>query len=184
MCEDMNTNIEELLKLTPKCKGVNTKGMYVYRNVSQKEKKEKNKGNLYEYFLKYVKPTFCVENDYLRGKTVSVSINCKKGHFKEMLLMIQLIVNNGASYTENEKEADIFVNCDEYCFKESEVDVAIDEGKTIEKIHIKEFLKLIQYDDRYKEENYKRVCKEMVKLIKKDEKYEKSRRRRVVSRKS
>lgn len=177
MCEQLDTSLKELLTLVGNCKGENKNGMCTYRNIGPKSEKTKNSGKLYEYFLKYVKENKDCCNKFLLGKNVAVSLNYEKKHFKEMLLIIQLIVNCGGRYVLEGKEADIFVKEDKigkngfvtYCAREYAVDEAIEHGKRIDKINIVSFLKLIHFDEKEVEDNYNKVKNKIVKLIKKDE---------------
>ena len=176
MCEQMKTSLKDLLTLVNNCKGENKSGRCTYRNIRPKYEKTKNTGKLYEYFLKYVKESNGCNNKFLLGKNVAVSLEYEKKHFKEMLLIIQLIVNCGGRYVTDGKEADIFVNEEKerngfvvYCEREYDVDEAIENGKRIDKINIVSFLKLIHFNEKEVEDNYNKVKQNVVKLIRNDE---------------
>lgn len=178
MCEQMNTSLKELLQLVGRCKGENNKGRCTYRSMGTKSStKKRNNGKLYEYFIKNVKPNCKCENKLLLNKKIAVSISYEKKHFKQMLLIIQLITNLGGEYVTSGKDADIFVKLDnvknngfvDYCDREYEVDCSIEEGKEVEKINLYEFLGIIGYDEDQIESNYQNVCKKISKIIRKDE---------------
>jgi len=178
ICKRMGTTLKELLTLVGNCKGENKKGRCTYRNIRPKIIKNKNAGKLYEYFIKYVKANNDCNNKFLLNKRVAISLDYEKKHFKEMLLIIQLITNCGGAYVTEGKDADIFVKDDvvdengfvSYCEREYDVDEAIDQGNHIDKINILTFLKLIGFNQKEVEDNYQNVKDKMVKLIRKDEK--------------
>ena len=178
MCKQMGTTLKELLTLVSNCKGENKKGRCTYRNIRPKIVKNKNVGKLYEYFLKNVKANGDCNNKFLYGKRVAISLNYEKKHFKEMLLIIQLINNCGGTYVTEGSEADVFVKEDDinkngfvsYCQREYDVDETIESGRKIDKINILTFLKLIGFNEKEVEDNYKIVKDKMVELIRKDEK--------------
>lgn len=178
MCERMNTTLKELLTLVNNCKGENKNGSCVYRNSKSKTTKNKKMGKLYDYFIKYVQVSEKRNNNFLKGKNVAVSLNYENKHFKEMLLIIQLITNCGAKYVQDSKKADIFVKENivskngfvSYCEREYDVDNEIENSHHIDKIDVQTFLKLINYNEREVEDNYLKVKDKIVKLIKKDEK--------------
>ena len=181
ICEQMHTTLKELLQLVPNCKGKNKNGMCSYRNIKKKQKKEnKDRGRLYECFIENVKPSCDCENKILKGKKISFSANYEKKHFKEMLLIIQIITNLGGIYVTDSKECDVFVTNNpsnnkqsDYCEREFVVDQRIDNGNDVEKFFAYEFLGLIGFDENEIENNYKRVCKDIIKIIKKEEKQNK-----------
>ena len=184
ICERMNTNMEELLKLVPNCKGRNKNGMCSYRNLAKKEKnKSKNPGKLYECFLENVETSKVCDNKFLSGKRIAISMEYEKKNFKQMLLIIQLITNLGGEYVTEADECNVFVTYNnvrksgmlECCEREVDVDELIDEGEDIEKISIYELLGIIGYDEDEVEENYRSVCKKIVKIIRKEEIEEKKR---------
>jgi len=179
ICERMETSLKELLTLVGNCKGENKKGRCTYRNIKKKEKEPNKKaGQLYEYFLKNVKPNGDCNNKFLFGKKVAVSLDYERKHFKEMFLIIQLITNCGGTYTTNGKEADVFVKEEiinkygfaNYCKREYDVDETIENGQKIDKINIETFLKLIGFNEKQVEDNFNDVKDKIVALIRKDEK--------------
>lgn len=52
-----------------------------------------------------------VESD-LNGKSLCVSLNYEIGHFKEMISLVQLLINHNATYKMRVSDNDIFVTCD------------------------------------------------------------------------
>ena len=178
ICEKMDTSLKELLTLVGNCKGENKKGRCTYRNIKKKDKvKDKKAGKLYEYFIKYVKANGECNNKFLYGKNIAVSDEYERNHFKEMLLIIQLITNCGWKYVTNAENADVFVTYEivdkngfvEYCKREFDVDEAIENGAKIDKINIETFMKFINYDSKLVEGNYNMVKDRIVKIIRNEE---------------
>jgi len=162
ICKRLGTNLDGLLPLVKKCRGENKKGIYKYRSqVESKVKKEKDRGKLYEYFVKNVKPNEQCDNKILEGKKICVSQNYEKGRLKEMLLIVQLIKNLGGTYTFDLGSCDVFVKydlisdgCIEWCESEEVVDEAIENGARIKKVELGKFLEAIGYDESKLESNY------------------------------
>ena len=88
-----------------------------------------------------------------------------------------MIKNCGGTYVLDANEADVFVKEDivnkngfvAYCEREYTVDELIENGSKIDKINIISFLKLINFNEKEVEDNYKIVKDKMVELIRKDE---------------
>lgn len=87
----------------------------------------------------------------LKDKKISISINYECQHFKEMMNLVQIIKNEGGEYVLKGSESDIFVyyhslrkdGTPRNCNREKYVDLAISEGKLIQKISLDEFLSLL-----------------------------------------
>ena len=87
----------------------------------------------------------------LKGKKISISINYECRHFKETMNLVQIIKNEGGEYVLKASEADIFVSYAAFqedgtpklCNREKYVDIALSEGKKIEKIAFDEFLSIL-----------------------------------------
>lgn len=85
------------------------------------------------------------------GKKISISINYECKHFKEMMNLVQMIKNEGGEYVLKGSEADIFVTFASYhedgtpwvCNREKYVDIAISEGKQVQKLSFEEFLSML-----------------------------------------
>lgn len=90
-------------------------------------------------------------SDKFKDKKISISINYECQHFKEMMNLVQIIKNEGGEYVLKGSEADIFVAYAAFredgtpwlCNREKYVDMAIAEGKKIEKVTFDEFLTLL-----------------------------------------
>lgn len=172
ICKKMGATLKELLTLVENCKGENISGMCMYNNHLSSNNKLKSKGNyeVYEYFISNVKSKGNY-NKILKDKRVGISLNYEKKHFREVLLMIQLITNFGGIYVSENDSFDILVTYNEVsksgkkngCIKEYYADESIKQGFNIRKIDIEEFMKLIKFDDKDVIENYNRIFMEMKK---------------------
>lgn len=190
ICNRLGATMEELLPLVKKCRGENKNGNWIYHsNKKAKQKKPKDRGKLYEYFAMYAVPTEERPNLFLKDKKVAISSNYEKGRLKEMLYIIQLIVNHGGKYTFKAKEADVFVEYidnktgyiewDERC---EEVDNEIEKGHKIRKVKLEDFLYALGYDENKIEENYLKAVERVKKIIRKEEiKKEKKKQEKVKS---
>ena len=86
-----------------------------------------------------------------KDKKISISINYECKHFKEMMNLVQIIKNEGGEYVLKGSEADIFVTYASYhedgtpwlCNREKYVDIALKEGKQIQKMTFNQFLSMI-----------------------------------------
>lgn len=177
ICKQMEASIEELLPIVKKCRGENKNGNWVYHsNRQSKQKKPKDRGKLYEYFAMYAVPNEERCNLFLKDKKVAISSHYEKGRLKEMLYIIQLIVNHGGKYTFKGEDADLFVKYQvdelgmiEWCPREEKVDEAIEKGKKIRKVNLNEFLYALGYDENKIEDNYLNAVERVKKIIKKEE---------------
>lgn len=123
-------------------KGVHSNGtndMFSKRRMSNK--------NTFIQFLNNVEVTG-PGSGKCKGKKISISFNYECNHFKEMMNLVQLIKNEGGEYVLKGSEADVFVTFTSYredgtpwtCSGEKYVDIAISEGKQIQKISFEELL--------------------------------------------
>lgn len=86
-----------------------------------------------------------------KDKKISISINYEIAHYKEMMNIVQIIKNEGGEYILKASEADIFVTYPRFyedgtpcnCNREKYVDIALTEGKKIQKMTFNEFLSVI-----------------------------------------
>ena len=86
-----------------------------------------------------------------KDKKISISINYECKHFKEMMNLVQIIKNEGGEYVLKGSEADIFVTYASFhddgtpwlCNREKYVDIALAEGKQIQKMTFDEFLSML-----------------------------------------
>ncbi len=87
-----------------------------------------------------------------KDKKISISINYECKHFKEMMNLVQIIKNEGGEYVLKGSEADIFVTYASFhedgtpwlCNREKYVDIALAEGKQIQKMTFDEFLSMLE----------------------------------------
>lgn len=128
MLEILNLSLEELIELCPEAKNKNND--YVVESIAinqmiREEKFEKElestgdntlrrghkNSRLFLQFLDNVQPQ--VEYDKkLQGLKFSISINYEENHYKQMLNIVQLLCNYGATYVMKASLADIFVKYD------------------------------------------------------------------------
>lgn len=86
-----------------------------------------------------------------KDKKISISINYECKHFREMMNLVQIIKNEGGEYVLNGREIDIFVTYASFhedgtpclCNREKYVDIALAEGKQIQKMTFDEFLSML-----------------------------------------
>ena len=84
-------------------------------------------------------------------KTISLSLNYERSHFREMLVLVQAIESLGGRYTTKAASADIFVTVsgrnrkgkEKTCFRMLSVMEAMEKGKQIEMIPFDTFLSMI-----------------------------------------
>lgn len=66
---------------------------------------------LFARFLDFSSPEKIVPQIF-KGKKISVSLNYERNHFKEMILLVQKIVDAGGKYVMKSSEADLFATVD------------------------------------------------------------------------
>ena len=164
MCEKMEVTLTELIDLCPTCSGKIIDGNITFTNVENRISKwvalaqadennsiVKKNIKLFHFFLENVKAKKQTENSLLYGKKICLSLNYELYHFKEMLALIQMIVDCGGKYNLKASQSDIFVSYDLYdadnnlmpCSRRKYVDEAISQGKTIQIMSFSELLKLL-----------------------------------------
>ena len=167
MCEQLDVTLPELIDLCPTCIGRTENFSIKYDASTRKLDKlfiaaqtdpdtinEKKKRYLLGKFLKTLKKTEKLTPLFV-GKSIGMSLNYELTHFKETLLLIQLIVNHGGKYNTKASTCDIFVEYplfDEngekiFCSRLKYVEETIAEGKNIEIVQFDEFLKLLQISE-------------------------------------
>ena len=100
-------------------------------------------------FLDNIKPAGSGKR-LLKGKKVSISMNYECEHYRQMLNIIQLIVNEGGEYVLKGSLSNIFVRYDELtedgslrkCSRLNYVTKAIEEGSQIEIMQFDDFLEI------------------------------------------
>lgn len=164
MCESLEVTLIELIDLCPTCSGKIVDGNTSFTNVENRISKwvelaqadennsiVKKNIKLFHFFLENVKAKKNIENSLLCGKKICISLNYEFYHFKEMLAIIQMIVDCGGKYNSKASQNDIFVSYDLYdgennllpCSRRKYVDEAILQGKSIQIISFSEFLKVL-----------------------------------------
>lgn len=170
MCEDMELSLPEFIELCPTCTGkcIDRKTSYdvapvsVGRQVGEDglpkpigyEEENSMGGDNYVFFLQFldgVKPKGKIIESRITGKSICLSMNYEFIHYKEMLSIVQLIVNHGATYRLKASLSDIFVKCkvmledgnEKPCTRSMYVEDAIEHGATIEIITFEELLEIL-----------------------------------------
>ena len=170
--EKLEINLSDLIELCPKAKNKTVNGLIETVKIAREHNKEiekrwregdysdgsndmlslKRRSNKKTFlqFLDNVEAT-AEGSGKFKDKKISISINYECKHFKEMMNLVQIIVNEGGTYVLKGSESDIFVTYVSYkedgtpwfCNREKYVDSAIAEGKQIEKMSLDEFLLMI-----------------------------------------
>lgn len=169
MCEKMEASLPELIDLCPSCSGKIMNGVISYdsfeKRITQWIERAKTDGcndikkkniRLFRYFLDNVKSQGTIRQSDLTGKSICISMNYERTHFKEMLALIQLIANNGGKYCLKAAQNNIFVRYDNYdengvlfpCTRLRHVEEAIRNGKSIDIITFAELLKIFGITER------------------------------------
>lgn len=163
MCEKLEVTLPELIELCPSCSGQTVDGNISFDDSQKRIEKwiqmARDGGNnviakknirLFRFFLASVKPQGEIKNTKLTGKTISISMNYEHRHFKEMLALIQLIVNCGGKYSLKSSQSDIFVkyNDDCPCTRLKFVEEANANGSDIKIISFSELLELLNITEQ------------------------------------
>lgn len=90
-------------------------------------------------------------HDLLKGKNITISLNYESEHYKQMLNLIQLIVNEGGNYILKGSLSNMYVKYDEvlndgtlrYCSRLKYVNEEISKGAQIEIIDFHRFLEIL-----------------------------------------
>jgi len=169
MVETLNITVEDLIYLCPKAKNKNQNyevESIVINQMIREEQAEKylnessdsnvmRRGNAnhrkFLQFLDNVQPQEGFEKKF-NNKKFSISINYEELHYKQMLNIVQLLCNFGATYVLKGSESDYFIKYDlvladgsiRKCSKLKYVNEAISEGKNIEIISFDEFMKMLE----------------------------------------
>lgn len=126
LCQKMNINATQLIELCPECRDETID--YVIQSLEKRylqqeeqlldtldgdetNKMEPHSVNLIRFlqFLDNVKVSK-KGTDKLKNMVVAFSMEYERTHYKEMLNLVQLIVNEGGEYTSNAIEANLFVS--------------------------------------------------------------------------
>ena len=169
ICARMSISVCQLIDISEDCKGETCDGI-IKTVVSEKarvrrEELEKlyganiknnfNRGDNKVKFLQFldgVVPQDEIVQCELTGKKICISLNYEYTHFKEMLSIVQLLVNRGCKYILKASDCDFFVTFNEIdskgnertCSRLNYVNKAIAEGKNINIISFTELLKILK----------------------------------------
>ena len=170
MLNSLEMNLNDLLELVPNA--LDCTNSFVIKSIDESNKRKIKRFNLesstesnntrfgrnyrrYLQFLDNVKPTSKLGSVF-KDKKISISINYEQHHFKQMLNLIQLIVNNGGTVILKATLSDIFVKYDiiqedgtlRYDSKLKYVLEANDSGSNIEIIDFNELLNRLNITEK------------------------------------
>lgn len=171
MINNLNVSVDELIKLCPESEDYTEDFIISSIEISRLEREEINKKSLtdtndnsmsrsgykskiFGCFIRTVSPNVDEEKT-LEGLTFCISYYYEKNHFKQMLNIIQILCNKGATYTTNPMFCNIFVTYDlpDEILKKYDrhrlerVKRAISYGKDIKFISFNEFLEKINLSE-------------------------------------
>ena len=168
MANSLDCSLEELIELCESCSGSSINFDIKYDDYEVKLQKRYDrakadttnilrKGNykMFMQFLDGVKPQGEIIQSSLTGKSLCISINYELYHFREMLAIVQLLVNHGATYKLKASQNDMFISYPEkdengnerFCTRLKYVNEAISEGKKIEIITFDELLSVLKTNE-------------------------------------
>ena len=164
MCAQLEVALPELIEMCPTCSGESRDFEITYDHdensantwiVAAKSTPanviKKERAGYFKQFLKTVVPQGKIVQSELRGKKICISSNYEHYHFKEMLEIVQSIVNHGGTYQREASECDCFVTFDlidemgnsKPCARLKSVNATIASGKSIEIISFKKLLNIL-----------------------------------------
>ena len=167
MLSELNMKLDDLIELCPEAKNNNKNYEVESIIINQQIREEKfnqalsdsgdnslkrghQSGRLFVQFLDNVQPQSGYEKK-LQNKKFSISINYEENHYRQMLNIVQLLCNYGATYVMKASQADVFVSYDVFqedgtlkpCSKTKFVNQANAEGASIETMKFDDFLALL-----------------------------------------
>ena len=169
ICAATGKTPEELVEEYKQCIGVVDEYEFKWKYPVEKPHKEPQKlqgksnrlrknSNNYKVFEAFVSNTLPLGNssNIFSGRAVCISLNYEEKHFRQMLLLVQLIVNAGGRYVTKAKECDCFVTKNAYnadgtirrCYRYATVKRINKTRQTIEVISFEELLKLLSTDEK------------------------------------
>jgi hypothetical protein len=168
MLNKLNVSVVELIELCPEVK--NKTEAYIIESIKIKQIKRKQRREIEKtgdgsnsikknilskkrllQFLDNVKPTKEGTNKF-KDKKITISINYEEHHYRQLLNIIQMIVNEGGTYILKASLADIFVKYDllneshsvQACSKLKYVEEANESGSSIVIIDFQDLLKQLE----------------------------------------
>lgn len=163
MCEKLEVTLPELIELCPSCSGKMVNGNTSFDDSQKRIEKwiqmARDGGNniianknikLFRFFLASVKPQGEIKKTKLTGKSICISMNYEHRHFKEMLALIQIIVNCGGKYSLKSSQSDIFVEYSDNhpCSRLKFVEEANANGSDIKIISFSKLLELLNITEQ------------------------------------
>lgn len=167
MLEELDFSIEDLLELVPtakdECNDYKVSSLEAAKerkrqalanpNITSNDTNYRDNKILFYQFIDNVKPF--KNGDKLKDKKISITMSYEKTHFKQILNLIQLIIDEGGKFILKASESDIFIKYDSYddegnlCddLRYNYVIEANQNGSNIEIIEFKEFLKIFEINE-------------------------------------
>lgn len=168
MLNELNVTLDEMLYLCPEAIDKNNNYLIesverakkdkeeIFRNIingsssDNSMKQYSDQKMLFLQFLDNVQPEKDSDKT-LKGKKYTISINYEECHFRQMLNIVQLLCNRGATYILKASSADVFVGYDvideegniKPCSKKRYVEEANEHGSKIEIISFEEFMSIL-----------------------------------------
>ena len=113
-------------------------------------KRHSRRSRMFLQFLENVLPTI-EEEKTLEGLKFSISFNYEELHYRQMLNIVQILCNKGATYVKNASLCDIFVTykvlnedgTERVCSKSKYVNKAIEDGANIKVISFDKFVEML-----------------------------------------
>lgn len=167
MLDELNLSINDILELVPtakdECNYYKVSSLEAAKerkrqalanpNITSNDTNYRDNKILFYQFIDNVKPF--KNGDKLKDKKVSITMSYEKTHFKQILNLIQLIIDEGGKFILKASESDIFIKYDTYddegnlCddLRYNYVVDANQNGSNIEIIEFKEFLKIFELNE-------------------------------------
>lgn len=161
LCKRMGVDALGLIKSSEDCVGETKEGVIKTAAIEHARKRReaavKNNfmrgDNKFKFirFIKAVKPQGEIRSNELTGKKISFSLNYEYNHFKQMLSIVQLLINCGAKYWFRASEADCYVSYravddegnEKVCARQNYVNDAIAQGAQIKIITLDELMSIL-----------------------------------------
>lgn len=163
MCADLEMTILDIISVVDYCNGENKGGEWINERkpISYESKSNIIKGKNNVVFTRYlnnIKISHDIKTKYT-NRVVSVNFPYEINHFKEMLLIVKLLADQGSYYNRKASISDYYIVSNENSvdIKLAYVDEVIANGKKIIKVQLEDFLKEIGFSEADVEPNYKEI---------------------------
>lgn len=168
MCGRLDMSLPELIRLYAPCGGMLTEfgdirdDSMLSLDARLKMAKENsgnrmrgNNANLFKKFVIFARAESQVQDSPIKGKAFMFSKNYEDDHFREMLALVRLLLNFGASYTSKALECDYYVRFDaldkngnpKKCARRWYIAQAIEKGK-VKEISFEKLLSVLRVTEQ------------------------------------